>query len=351
VVGITVGAGGVGRYWLAGRIARFEAGVAAVGEALGPDYDLIYSHYWLSGLAARPLAEGMGVPWVHTAHTLALVKNRQLAEGALAEPQLRIGAERSIARHADLLIASTDAEREDLVRAYGADPARVKVVAPGVDLHTFHPLPRADARRRLGFGPDPIVLFVGRLERLKGADIVLRAAARASRRHPRLRVLVVGADGHDTEGSEAARLQTVARELGIDERVNFVGAVPHASLRRYYAAADVCLMPSYSESFGLVGLEAQACGCPVIAANVAGLASVVRDGVTGYLVDSDEPDDYADRLEMLLDAPILAEQMGRRAIVLAQRFSWSRTAERLLDEFQALVRAAQPRVQAGARQE
>jgi D-inositol-3-phosphate glycosyltransferase len=211
------------------------------------------------------------------------------------------------------------------------------VVPPGVDLDVFHPMSQASARRRLGYGGGPLLLFVGRLERLKGVDLILHAVALAGARFPDLRLIVLGEDSRDALESEKERLRALAAELGISERVDFLGSVPHADLSVFYAAADACLMPSYSESFGLVGLEAQACGCPVIASNVAGLTSVVRDRVTGFVVDEPDPACYAERIVELLADRGLADQMGRRGIVLAQRFPWSYTADRVWAGIEQLV--------------
>jgi D-inositol-3-phosphate glycosyltransferase len=304
----------------------------------GAGYDLIYSHYWLSGEVACALRPRLAKAWAHTAHTLALVKNQRLATGARPEPPLRIAVEGGIARCADLLVASTVDESEELVRAYGADPSRVEVVAPGVDLSTFRPIDGAEARAKIGAGAGPLLLFVGRLERLKGVDIAIHALAELrARGHGEARLLVVGEDSRDGDESERERLEGVASAAGVRGAIEFVGSVAHHELPYFYAAADVCVMPSYSESFGLVGLEAQACGCPVVASDVSGLRSVVREGVTGFLVAGDNPTDYADRIARLLDCPDLARQMGHRGQLLAQRFSWSRTADRLDDLFTALV--------------
>jgi D-inositol-3-phosphate glycosyltransferase len=318
------------KYQLQHHVEEFASRALAYIDENELEYQLLYSHYWLSGLVAHSLRKQLGLPWVHTAHTLGLVKNRQLAPGAKPEPVERIRAERLIASEADLLIASTDDEREDLALLYGADHDRITVVAPGIDLATFFPMPKRDARRKIGFPDERLLLFVGRLERLKGVETILRALALAAdRRHQDVRLLVLGEDSRDAAQSEKDRLRDLAVELGIAERVDFLGSVAHHELPYFYAAAEACLMPSYSESFGLVGLEAQACGCAVIASNVAGLASVVRDGVTGYLVDGHEPAVWADRISMLLNDPENAEQMGRRGVLLAQRFPWSLSADRV----------------------
>ena len=339
------------KYALLREVPSFAQRVYEHASREGLDYDLLFSHYWLSGEVACLLRPHLAPAWAHIAHTLGRVKNRSLAAGDSPEPAARIAVEGEIAREADLLIASTEDESRELVGGYGADPARVFVVPPGVDLVTFRPLDREAARREIGAGAGPLLLFVGRLERLKGVDIAIRAVAELRRRgHDDVRLMVLGEDARRAADGEKARLRTIAEETGVRDRVEFVGSVAHHELPFFYAAADACLMPSYNESFGLVGLEAQACGCPVIGSGVSGIRSVVRDEVTGFLVDGNDPAAYADRVEWLLRDPELARQMGRRGQLLAQRFSWNRTADRLLDLF-AQLPGAQERVQAGMRHE
>lgn len=351
------------KYSLYREVPHFASQVLkyALHESAG--YDLLYSHYWLSGEVACLLRPRLAPAWAHTAHTLGLVKNEHLAAGARPEPALRIAVEGDIARHADLMITSTLDESEALVAQYGADPTRVEVVAPGVDLTTFRPIDRAEARTKIGAGAGPLLLFVGRLERLKGVDIAIRALAMLrARGYADARLLVLGEDSRDADESEKERLKRVASTAGVRDAIEFVGSVAHHELPYFYAAADVCVMPSYSESFGLVGLEAQACGCPVVASDVSGLRSVVREGVTGFLIARHDPADYAERIERLLADPELARQMGRRGQLLAQRFSWSRTADRLAELFTSLAESRQEvqlrgggrphsRVQAGMRHE
>jgi D-inositol-3-phosphate glycosyltransferase len=235
---------------------------------------------------------------------------------------------------------------------YGADPGRVFVVPPGVDLSMFQPINRTDARRKIGYGPGRLLLFVGRLERLKGVEVAIRALALLrDRRHKDVRLLILGEDSKDGDESEKDRLKAAATALGVRDGVDFLGSVAHHELPFFYSAADVCVMPSYSESFGLVGLEAQACGRPVVGSDVSGLRSVIRDEVTGYLINGHEPGAYAERIGRLLDNPELAQQMGRRGRLLAQRFSWTRTADMLEELFDEVVERAQVRVHASARQE
>lgn len=343
---------GLDKYALFGEVPSFARRIERFAERGGLTYDFLFSHYWLSGEVACMLRPRLAAGWVHIAHTLGLVKNQTLASGARPEPALRIEVEREIAAQADLLIASTEDERADLVRLYGAEPDRVAVVPPGVDLSMFQPINRDDARRKVGYGRGRLLLFVGRLERLKGVEVAIRALALLrDRAHDDVRLLILGEDSRDGEESEKDRLKSIANAAGVRDRVDFLGSVAHHELPFFYSAADVCVMPSYSESFGLVGLEAQACGTPVVGSGVTGLRSVVRDEVSGYLVDSHDAAAYAERIGRLLDNPELARQMGRSGRLLAQRFSWSRTADRLQALFDRVTETAQVRVQASARHE
>jgi len=349
VVYLPAGPPGLDKYRLLEHVPCFTDAVQDFIDGSGLRYDLIYSHYWLSGVSACDLRRRLGLPWAHTAHTLAVVKNRQLAPGAEAEPEIRADLEGEIARCADLLVVSTAAEGEDLRRAYHVPPDRVAVVAPGVDLDTFLAQPKELARRLVGHPGERLFVFVGRLEPLKGVDVILHALAllTAGGRHPKVRLLVLGADSGSGAGGEQARLRRLAAELGLTDRVEFLGSVPQHQLASYYAAAEACLMPSYSESFGLVGLEAQACGTAVIASNVAGLASVVRDGVTGFLVDGHDPADYAERMCRVLETAHLADELGWRGSRLARAFSWERTVDALLDRFSELRSGAGVSAQLG----
>ena len=343
---------GLDKYSLYDEVPGFALRIAEFAEREGITYDLLFSHYWLSGEVACLLRPGFAGGWAHIAHTLGLVKNQTLATGARPEPALRIRVEGEIAQQADLLIASTADESDELVNAYGADPERVFVVPPGVDLSMFQPIDRSEARRKIGYGPGRLLVFVGRLERLKGVEVAIRALALLrDRTHDDVRLLILGEDSKEGDESEKDRLKAVAAEHGVRDRVDFLGSVAHHELPFFYAAADVCVMPSYSESFGLVGLEAQACGRPVVGSDVTGLRSVIRDEVSGYLIGGHDPAAYAERIGRLLDNPELAAQMGRRGRLLAQRFSWNRTADRLEDLFDGVVERAQVRVHASARQE
>ncbi|MGH7760569.1 MAG: glycosyltransferase [Candidatus Dormibacteraceae bacterium] len=340
---------GLDKYSLYNEVPSFAARITEFAAHEHITYDLLYSHYWLSGEVACLLRPRLATGWAHIAHTLGKVKNRTLAAGARPEPELRIRVEGELAQQANLLIASTPDEAQELVDGYGADPQRVYVVPPGVDLATFQPMDRAGARREIGYGSGRLLLFVGRLERLKGVEVAIRALGLLrDRQHDDVRLLILGEDSHDGEESEKERLKAVASEVGVRDRVDFVGSVAHHELPYFYAAADVCVMPSYSESFGLVAVEAQACGCPVVASGASGLRSVVRDEVSGYLIDEHDPAAYAERIGRLLENSGLAQQMGRRGRLLAQRFSWARTADRLQELFERVGGRDQALVQASA---
>jgi D-inositol-3-phosphate glycosyltransferase len=297
-------------------------------------YDLVHSHYWLSGQVGWLARDRWGVPLVHTAHTLARTKNAHLAEGDSPEPLARIVGEQQVVDEADRLIANTDDEASQLIDSYCADPARVLTIPPGVDLDTFQPVERNAARRRLGIAVDDLVLlFVGRLQPLKAPDVLLRAAARLIGTDPelagRLRVIVVGApsgSGLTDPGAYAG----LAAELGIADRVRFEPPAGRQLLADYYTAADLTVVPSHSESFGLVALESQACGTPVVAAAVGGLSTAVVDQATGLLVAGHRTADWAGALARLLHAPALRAQLAVAARANAERFSWRRTADGLL---------------------
>ncbi|TMF96394.1 MAG: glycosyltransferase family 1 protein [Chloroflexi bacterium] len=305
-------------------------------------YSLIHSHYWLSGWVASRLRDEWGVPWFHTFHTLARVKNERAAEGAIVEPEHRIAVEQAIVRNCDRLIASSTQEADDLIRLYGAARNRLSVVAPGVDLQVFAQRSTAALRKRLGLGDAQVVVFAGRLERLKGAETVIRAMAhlvgdRVQSEPPIL--LVIGADSQNgasesrLSGGEQARLVALADSLGIGGQVRFLGSVDQPALASYLSLAAVCVVPSYSESFGLVALEAAACGTPVVAARVGGLPTIVKDGLTGFTLVSHEPAQYAERIGRLLADEELRRCFSRRSRLVATQFTWKDTVDRLVAEY------------------
>ena len=277
-------------------------------------YDIVHSHYWLSGQVGWLARDRWAVPLVHTAHTLAAVKNAALADGDAPEPPLRAVGEQQVVDEADRLIVNTEHEAQQLVSLHHADPARIDVVHPGVDLDTFTPGDRRAARAALGLDADELILaFVGRIQPLKAPDVLLRAAARlaAGGRYPALRVLVAG--GPSGTGLAAPdTLVRLADELGISDRVTFLPPQSREQLVDVYRAADLVAVPSYSESFGLVAVEAQACGTPVVAAAVGGLPVAVRDGVTGTLVPGHDVDDWAEAIAGLVERRTRHDEPRRR---------------------------------------
>ncbi len=312
-------------------------------------FDLVHSHYWLSGQVGALLRDRWSVPLAHTMHTMAKVKNAMLAEGDTPEPQPRVLGEEQVVEAADMLVANTDVEAKQLINLYDAWPSRVEVVPPGVDLELFRPCHQQAARARLGLPPDAVVpLFVGRLQPLKAPDVLVRAAALLLERDPSLRERLVvpvvgGPSGSGLDHPDS--LSALAASLGISDVVRFVPPVAREELVDWYAAATLVCVPSYNESFGLVAMEASAVGTPVVAAAVGGLTTVVRDGVTGLLVDGHDPADYARAIERVASAPAYRERLGRAAARHAQEFGWERTAELTLDVYRrAAVAARQPMV-------
>ncbi|MCT2592807.1 D-inositol-3-phosphate glycosyltransferase [Streptomyces sp. N2-109] len=323
---------GLAKEELPAQLCAFTHGVMQAWAGHRADhYDLVHSHYWLSGHVGWLASERWGVPLVHTMHTMAKVKNAALAGGDTPEPPARVIGETQIVRAADRLIANTAEEAEELVRYYLAAPASTAVVYPGVNLSRFRPADgRAAARARLDLPQHALIpLFAGRIQPLKAPDILLRAVAALVRDDPALRrrLLVPVVGGPSGSGlAKPEGLQKLAARLGIADLVRFRPPVGQEQLADWYRAASVLVMPSYSESFGLVAVEAQACGTPVVAAAVGGLPVAVQDGVSGYLVPGHDPADYARALRRFVDDETRAERMGAAAARHAQGFGWEATA-------------------------
>ncbi len=329
---------GLAKEDLPAQLCAFTSGLMRIEAARPPGwYDLVHSHYWLSGQVAWLAAERWDVPLVHSMHTMAKVKNLTLAVGDDPEPAARAIGEAQVVEAADRLVANTDEEGRQLVGLYDADPEQVAVVPPGVDLDLFSPGPRSAARRALGVPEDAyLLLFVGRIQPLKAPDVLLRAAARLVELDPSLRDRLVVAVVGGPSGSGLARpeaLQSLAAELGLTDVVRFVPPVPQDLLPQWYRAADVTVVPSYSESFGLVAIESQACGTPVVAASVGGLRTAVADGFSGVLVSGHDPGEYAEVLADLARDPARRAALSRGALLHAGRFGWAATAAGMLEVY------------------
>jgi D-inositol-3-phosphate glycosyltransferase len=329
---------GLAKEDLPAQLCAFTAGLMRIEAVREPGwYDLVHSHYWLSGQVAWLAAERWDVPLVHTMHTMAKVKNLTLAEGDAPEPVAREIGEAQVVDAADRLVANTDEEAKSLVELYDADPARVVTVPPGVDLDLFRPGSSLDARRRLGLPADAaVLLFVGRIQPLKAPDVLLRAVARLLEVKPELadRLVVAVVGGLSGSGlTHPDSLTGLTSALGLSDLVRFTDPVPQPSLADWYRAADLTVVPSYSESFGLVAIESQACGTPVVATAVGGLRTAVRDGVSGVLVESHSPGDYARVIGDLLTNDDRRRALGRGAITHASGFSWSATASDMVEVY------------------
>jgi D-inositol-3-phosphate glycosyltransferase len=327
---------GLGKGDLPGQLCAFAQGVMRA-EAARPEgwYDLVHSHYWLSGQVGWLAADRWRVPLVHTMHTMARVKNSRLAEGDTPEPAGREIGEAQVVDAADRLVANTGGEAGELVDLYDADPGKVRVVSPGVDLELFTTGDVGAARTLLGLPQNAhVLLFVGRIQPLKAPDVLLKAAADLLVRRPELRqrlvVAIIGGPSGSGLGNPRA-LRDLAHRLGISAQVRFVPPVGRDTLAQWYRAADLVAVPSYNESFGLVAVEAQACGTPVVAASVGGLPFAIGDG--GLLIGSHRASDWSAGLEGLLDDPSRRALLSRKAVQHASQFSWERTTDQLLEVY------------------
>ncbi len=334
----------VDKYAVVDYLSEFACNVQRFRNFVGARYDLVHAHYWLSGRLATLFQDHWDVPLVAMFHTLGQMKNRVAEDPADLEQQIRVDIERRTMAAADKIIASTEVDRANMAAAYGAHQRSVAVIPGGVDLTLFRPGSKLGARRALGLGRERTLLFVGRIQRLKGIDILLRAAAELARDSKPLRVLIVGGIPPGIHGRvseeerEIARLRSLAGELGLDEIVDFVGAVDQERLPIYYRAADVTVMPSSYESFGLVAVESLACGTPVVASRVGGLAAIVRDGENGLLVPWRHPRLFADKIRAVLGDSDLRQRLRDNGLVTAERFGWAATAERTVDVYDAVLR-------------
>jgi D-inositol-3-phosphate glycosyltransferase len=316
-------------------IRRFTDAVDEIASEEGP-YDAIHAHYWLSGVAGAHLKTRWSTPLVVSFHTLARVKD-VASPGDPPEPLFRKRGEARVIRAADRIIAPTDTERAQLVELYDADEQRIFVAPPGVDLERFAPGDRKAAKLRFGFSDDPLVVFVGRLQPFKGTDIAVDAMARLQAMVPDAQLAIVGGDSPRGSRGERVRLRVAARRLGVSDRLRFMQPVDHSELPELYRAADVVIVPSASESFGLVALEASACGTPVVATAVGGLRTIVRDGESGYLVPSRDGQSFAMAISRVLADPGAQHRLGANAVRLAHRFPWARTTDGILEALASVM--------------
>jgi D-inositol-3-phosphate glycosyltransferase len=312
------------------HLAEFAHEVERFRRHCGLHYDLIHSHYWLSGWVGKQIQKWWGVPHVVMFHTLGAVKNAAHIGGA--EPQVRIHSEKGVIRDCHRVIAPTAREKENLITYYGASPEAVTVIPCGVNLDLFRSMEKGIARRCLGLDGEKIILFVGRIVPLKGLDKLLMALPYL-RNGSRLRILVVGGD--DCCHEEMERLKSLAKSLQIQDYVSFLGLVYHEKLPYFYSAADLCVLPSYYESFGLVALESLACGTPVVGTNVGGLENVIRQGETGYVVADNGPSGLASKIARLLSISEKVSKSSIRASVMD--FSWSKIAETMVNEYRTVL--------------
>lgn len=332
---------------IADYLDEFTTGVLQFAAEEDAQYDVIHSHYWLSGLVAERLREAWNTPIVHMFHTLGHMKNQIAIGDKERAPQSRIDGEKRVIETVDRLIAATPAEEEQLVTLYGADPEKIVIIPPGVSLNRFQPIDKKTAKRRVGLPcSDKNILFVGRIEPLKGIDTMLRAMALIQERQPEVLentcMAIIGGDPWaETLDEEMARLQQLREELGVNNLVTFLGAKDQEILPNYYAAAEIVVMPSHYESFGMVALEAMAMGTPVIASEVGGLAHLVRDGHTGFHIPSRDPEALAAKIFELLSNDPCRRQMGDQARRYAREFAWPNIVDRVMDVYVEVIVATE----------
>ena len=326
------------------HVPEFVGGIREYARANGFHYDLVHAHYWLSGVAALSLREAWGIPMVQMFHTLGVMKNRIAQRVEEREPDIRMRIETELMHAADRLILATPAEQAQLQWLYRVDTANATIIPPGVDLNVFYPRPREEAKAAIQAPADSfLLLFVGRIEALKGIDTLLRAVAvlrtRGSCECGQLSLAIIGGDPDlpaERQTDEMRRVMALRDELGLSELVTFLGKQDQDALPDYYAAADCVIMPSHYESFGMVALEAMACGTPVIASEVGGLAFLVQDGTTGFTVPDQDPEALADRICLLVSDPEMRTRMSKQAHLHAQGYDWPIIARRILDVYRGL---------------
>ena len=326
---------------LAEYLPEFVQGILDFTTSKGLQYDLIHSHYWMSGVAAKELSRVWNVPVVHMFHTLGLMKQRVARSQAEAEGDYRLKGENDVLKLADRIIAATPAELAQLQWLYNADTSKVVIIPPGVDVSHFYPIAPDEAKEFIGVLPcQKVLLFVGRIEPLKGIDTLMKAIALMHQKGVFVCLSIIGGDPNlspESETEEMARLKAIRQEYGLTDLVAFLGKRGQDTLPYYYSAAEAVVVPSHYESFGMVALEAMACGTPVVASQVGGLAFLVKDGVTGFTVPVDDPDSLADKLTQLIQNPELHQRLGQNAVEEAQQYSWRNIAGRMSDLYQQVL--------------
>jgi D-inositol-3-phosphate glycosyltransferase len=333
---------------LASYLDHFVEGVKQFSREKGIPYDLVHSHYWMSGLAALDLRQDWQVPVVQMFHTLGLMKNRVAQSSEEMEGEYRIEGERKVLAHADRIIAATLAEKAQLQWLYNAETSKITIIPPGVDISRFYPIPSDEAKEFIGIPPqDRMVLYVGRIEPLKGLDVLLEAMGRYCRKEKadpaHLHLAIIGGEpdaSPEKMTEEMARLQALRESYGLGDIVTFLGKRGQNTLPYYYSAAEVVIVPSHYESFGMVALEAMACGTPVVASQVGGLAFLIQDGVTGYTVPVGDPEALCTHVSDLLNDHDLRRRMGEKAAETAHQYAWENIARQMQKLYQEMSRGA-----------
>ena len=330
---------------LAGYLTDFGNGIIQFAEQKGMHYDIIHSHYWMSGITGLQLAKLWEIPVVHMFHTLGAMKNRVAQPNEQVEGDYRIKGEKQVIANADRLIAATPAEVAQLQWLYHTDTQKVTIIPPGVDIGKFYPIPQDEAKEFIGVPPcDRMLLFVGRIEPLKGLDILLEAVALMKvkglyERHP-FCLAIIGGDpdvDQDRMSDEMTRIRSIYHQYNLQDFVTFLGKRSQDTLPYYYSAAEAVIVPSHYESFGMVALEAMACGTPVVASQVGGLAFLVQDGETGYQVPVGEPEALCDRLTAILENPELRTRLGTQAAEFARAYRWENVADQIQGVYRELI--------------
>jgi len=329
-------------------LPEFVNGILEFSKSKKIAYDLIHSHYWLSGLAAVDLRENWKVPIIHMFHTLGVMKNRVAQTPDQVEGEYRIKGELEVLNQADCIVVATSAEHTQLLWLYRADVSKTTIIPPGVDLGRFYPIPIDEAKEYVGVPPcGRMLLFVGRIEPLKGLDVLIEAIAIMRTKvewkdNPFCLAIIGGEPEESAEQTniEFERIKSLTERYGLSDLVTFLGKRDQGSLPYYYSAAEAVVVPSQYESFGMVALEAMACGTPVVASQIGGLAYLVQDGVTGFTVPVDDPIELANRLLSLMQDPVLRAKLAKNAVEVAQDYAWDKIASKLMGVYSELLNSA-----------